>query len=268
MPRRERNVHSILDALGTWDPCGNEGPVPIQRGTSQADIVGAAIPGKLRPLGALARISTQASRRTAAYRLALGVVVPQVLYYAGVRLRLGGPAIIAVVAWTAVLAVYNWRRSSLSPFVLYGVAVTVSEGAAALLIRDPLVFAAGSVVENLFDGLGFLTSVAVGRPFAAVAMSAVCEMSGRTLLPAVMDRALRRVTLLWAGLFFLRGASLYAALIHLPLGSFLVVSTMAGWPITAVGAAVSLAYLRGAQERKPDRAIASVGRTEGHVSEL
>jgi hypothetical protein len=164
MPRRERNIHSILDALGTWEPCGNEGPVPIQRGTSQADIVGAAIPGKLRPLGALARISTQASRRTAAYRLALGVVVPQVPYYAGVRLRLGVPAIIAVVAWAAVFAVYNWRRPSLSPFVLYGVAVTVSEGAAALLIRDPLVFAAGSVVENLFDGLGFLTSVAVDRP--------------------------------------------------------------------------------------------------------
>ena len=220
MPRRERKLHTMFDELPARGRCSEH--------------------------------------RAMAYRLALGVVLPQLLYYAGVRLRLAAPAIVAVVTWTAVLAIYDLRRSSVDPFMLYAVAVTVSQGAAALLIRDPLVFAAGSVVENLLDGLGFLASVAAGRPLAAVAMSALGRLSGGPLLPAAMDRALRRLTLLWAWLFLLRGATLYAALIHLSLGSFLIVSTVTGWPINAAGAAASLAYLGRAQGRKPEPTVASV----------
>ena len=88
-----------------------------------------------------------------AYRLVLGVVLPQLLDYAGVRLKLAVPAIGAVVSWTAVLAVYDLRRFAVDPFVLYGVVVTVGQAAAALPIRNPLVFGARSVVENLLDGL-------------------------------------------------------------------------------------------------------------------
>lgn len=203
----------------------------------------------LRPLQALVPedVSAPASRRAMAYRLALSVVLPQLLYYAGLRLKLATPAIVAAVTWTAILAVRDARRTSVNPFVLYGAAVMVGQGAAALLVRNPLVFAAGTVVENLLDGLGFLASVAMGRPVAAVAMSAMRQLSGRALLPEAMDRELRRLTLVWAWLFLLRGAGLYAALTHLPLGSFLVVSVAAGWPINAMAVAASLAYLRSAR---------------------
>jgi hypothetical protein len=244
---------TMLDQVPARGRCSEDGPVAINRGTRRGAIARAVIPGKFRSLGALAPedVSIPASRRAMAYRLVLGVVLPQLLYYVGVRLKLAVPAIGAVVAWTAVLAVYDLRRSTVDPFVLYGVAVTVGQAAVALLIRNPLVFAARSVVENLLDGLGFLASVAVGRPFAALALNALRRLSGRALLPAATDRALRRLTLLWACLFFLRAASLYAGLIHLPLGWFLIVSTVAGWPINAVGAAASLAYLRGTHGPTP-----------------
>jgi hypothetical protein len=180
-----------------------------------------------------------------ALRLGLGVVAPQVVYYVGLSRGLAAEAIVAVMAWTFAVAVYEWRRSALDPFMLYGVGVTAGQGAAALFAGNPVVFAGSSVVENLLDGVGFLGSIAVGRPLLAVAMTRLRRLrTDAVVLPAATRSALRRLTLLWALGFLLRGGGLYAALVSLPLGWFLVVNSLAGWPVTGLGVVASLAYLR------------------------
>jgi hypothetical protein len=182
--------------------------------------------------------------RSIALRLGLGVVAPQVLYYSGLSRGLAAEAIVAAVTWTLAVAVYDWRRSSLDPFMLYGLAVTAGQGAAALLARNPAVFAGTSVTENLLDGVGFLGSIAVGRPLLAVAMTTLRRLRVEVMLPAATPAALRRLTLLWALGFLLRGGALYAALNSLPLASFLIVNSLAGWPVTGLGVVASLIYLR------------------------
>lgn len=196
----------------------------------------------LRRLGEIAPVRA----RSIALRLGLGVIAPQVLYYSGLSRGLAAEAIVAAMAWTLAIAVYDWRRSSLDPFILYAVAVTAGQGAAALLAGNPAVFAGTSVTENLLDGVGFLGSIAVGRPLLAVAMTTLRRLQAdAVVLPAATPSALRRLTLLWALGFLLRGGALYAALISLPLASFLVVNSFAGWPVTGLGVVASLAYLRG-----------------------
>ncbi len=196
----------------------------------------------MRSLGEVAPVRA----RGLALRIGLGVVAPQVLYYSGLARGLPVEAIVAAVMWTLAVAVYDWRRSSLNPFMLYAVAVTAGQGAAALLVRNPVMFAGSSVTENLLDGVGFLGSIAVGRPLLAVAMTTLRRLQeNAVVLPAATRSALRWLTLLWALGFLLRGAALYAALISLPLGWFLVVNTLAGWPVTGLGVVASLAYLRG-----------------------
>ncbi|HET8999877.1 MAG TPA: hypothetical protein VFP86_09550 [bacterium] len=186
--------------------------------------------------------------RSLALRTGLGVVAPQVLYYSGLALGLPVEAIVAAVTWTLAVAVFNWRRSFLNPFMLYAVAVTAGQGAVALLAGNPVMFAGSSVVENLLDGVGFLGSIAVGRPLLAVAMKTLSRLrEDGVVFPAATRSALRHLTLLWALGFLLRGGALYAALISLPLGWFLVVNSLAGWPVTGLGVVASLAYLRGRQ---------------------
>lgn len=59
-----------------------------------------------------------------------------------------------------------------------------------------------------------------------------------------MRAALWRLTVLWAVLFLARSVGLYVALTHLTIGQFLIINTVAGWPLNGVGAMLSLIYAR------------------------
>jgi hypothetical protein len=56
--------------------------------------------------------------------------------------------------------------------------------------------------------------------------------------------ALWHLTVLWAALFLARSVGLYVALTHLTIGQFMIINTVAGWPLNGVGALLSLAYVR------------------------
>ncbi|GEM_PF-7099479 len=151
----------------------------------------------------------------------------------------------------------------MDPFALYGAGATVAQGAVALIVRDPTVFAAGGIIENLLDGVGFVASAAAGRPLLAMLMRPLRRVYGTTLLPAVTDGALRGLTVLWGLLFLARAGGLYVALIHLPLASFVAISAAAGWPVTAGAAVASLTYLRGLAPTDCEPAVTRVHSQQG-----
>ena len=66
----------------------------------------------------------------------------------------------------------------------------------------------------------------------------------RAVLTLPVRVALWHLTLMWALLFLARSVGLYVALTHLTIGQFLIVNTVAGWPLNSVGALLSLAYVR------------------------
>ncbi len=176
-------------------------------------------------------------------RFALGVLVPQLLFYLG--LRSGGLVAALVIAggWTVGLQLYDLaRRGVLDPFLVYGVLFTLVQGAVALSTRSPAVYAGGGVVENLIGGALLLGSVVFCRPLLVEVLSAVIGEQAVLTLP--VRRALGHLTVLWAVLFLARSVGLYVALTHLTIGQFLGINTMAGWPLNGVGALLSLVYLR------------------------
>ena len=176
-------------------------------------------------------------------RFALGVLVPQMLFY--LSLRFGGLVAALVIAggWTIGLQLYDLiRRGVLDPFLVYGLAFTLVQGAVALLTHSPAVYAGGGVVENLIGGALLLGSVVFCRPFLAEVLSAV--IGERAVLTLPVRAALWRLTILWAALFLARSVGLYVALTHLTIGQFLVINTLAEWPLNGVGALLSLAYVR------------------------
>lgn len=176
-------------------------------------------------------------------RFVLGVLVPQLLFYLG--LRSGGlvAALVMAGGWAVGLQLYDLvRRRALDPFLMYGLLFTIVQGAVALWTRSPAVYAGGGVVENLIGGALLLGSVALCRPLLVEVLSAVTGAQAVLTLP--IRAALWHLTVLWAVLFFARSVGLYVALTHLTIGQFLVVNTVAGWPLNGVGALLSLFYVR------------------------
>jgi hypothetical protein len=177
-------------------------------------------------------------------RFALGVLVPQLLFYLG--LRSGGLTAALVIAggWTAGLQLYDLaRRRVLDPLLVYGLLFTLMQGAAGLSTRSPAVYAGAGVAENVIWAALLLGSVVFCRPLLVKMLNVVLGEHAVLTLP--VRAALWSLTLLWAALFLTRSAGLYIALTHLPIGQFLVVNTVAGWPLNGVGVLLSLLYLRG-----------------------
>ena len=108
------------------------------------------------------------------------------------------------------------------------------------------------VAENLIDGLGLLGSFAVHRPLLPSIIDRIIRQHTQAVLTLPVRAALGRLTLAWAVGLLARALGLYVALMHLPLGTFLLVNTLVGWPVTGVGVLASVAYV-GAQTRRAAR---------------
>lgn len=178
-------------------------------------------------------------------RVALGVLIPQLLFYAGLQQATLTVALVAAGGWTVGLQLYDLaRRRSVDPFLLYGIVFTVLQAAAALYARNPWIYAGGGVVENLLEGLVLLGSAVVCRPLLVSVVNAALRGQAQAVVTLPMRAGLERLTALWALALLGRSVGLYAALAHLPMGQFLLVNTLAGWPLNGVGVFLSLVYLR------------------------
>ncbi len=170
------------------------------------------------------------------------VVVPQLLFYLGLREGTVTGALGAASGWAAATLVYEMgRRRGWDWLVLYGLASTVLQGAVALAVRSPIVYAGSGVAENLLDGLALLGSIAVCRPLLVTVLDAATR--GRDALTRQTRAVVGRLTLVWGLGLLARAAALYVALTHLAIGPFLLVNTLAGWPLTGVGVLLSVLYL-------------------------
>ena len=179
--------------------------------------------------------------------------VPSLLFYFGLRQGSLTAAVGAGGGWAAILQVHALIRYRLvDPMVLYGLVFTAGQVAVALAANSPVVFAGGGVAENLIDGLGLLGSVAIRRPLLPSVIDRIIRQHAQAVLTLPVRAALGRLTLAWAVGCLARAAGLYVALTHMALGPFLVVNTLAGWPVTAVGVLASVAYV-GAQTRRAVR---------------
>jgi len=186
------------------------------------------------------------------------VAVPTLLFYVGLLQGSLAAAVGAAGGWAAMLQVHALIRYRLvDPVVLYGLVFTAGQAAVALTAHSPAVFAGSGVAENLLDGLGLLGSIAVHRPLLPSVVDRIVRQHAQAVLTTPVRAALGRLTLAWAVGCLARAVGLYIALTHLALGPFLLVNTLAGWPLTGVGVLASVAYVgaqtRGAGRVRPER---------------
>ncbi len=189
-----------------------------------------------------ALVSPRIAVRSLPARFALGVLAPQVLFYCVWRSAGLIPALMVAAGWTAGLQACELaRRKMLDPFLVYGLLLTLAQGAASLFTHNPLVYAGAGIVENVMWAVLLLGSVAFCRPLIVQGWHMLAG-EGVSLAPAA-QAALWSLTWLWGVLFLARSAGLYVALTHLSMGQFLVVNTVAGWPVNGLALLVTLRYL-------------------------
>lgn len=176
-------------------------------------------------------------------RFVSGVLVPQLLFF--LSLPLGGLTAALVVSggWNVALQLYELqRRHAWDPFLVGGLTFTIVQGAAALYTRSPTVYAGRGIVEDLLASVLLFGSVAVRHPLLVELLGSVGAR--QALMARSVERALWRLTLLWALLLLSRSIGLYAALTHVTIGQFLLINMLAGWPLNGVGIVLSFLYVR------------------------
>jgi hypothetical protein len=180
----------------------------------------------------------------------LGVVVPQLLFYLGLRDESMTAGLIAAGGWIVGLQLIDVvRRRLVDPLLLYGSVWTMVQGTVAGYAHSATLYLAGGVIENLIWALVLLGSLAVGRPLLVGVVGSLLRARSDAVLTLPAQAALGRLTTLWALGFLARAVGLYAAVIHLAIGQFLLVNTLAGWPLNGIGLLLSAVYFQAAIRR-------------------
>jgi hypothetical protein len=176
-------------------------------------------------------------------RFVLDIMVPQALFFLGLEMRGLMAGLVLGGGWTVALQLYGLaRRRAWDLWLVYGLVFTIVQGLVSFFTRSPAVYTAGGIVENLLAGVALLAVLVLARPFLARILSAM--LGARTAMPRSAHVVLGQLAVGWALMLLARGGGLYAALTHLPLGQFLVVNTVTGWPVNAIGVVLSLVYAR------------------------
>lgn len=162
--------------------------------------------------------------------LVVGGLLPVALFYGTLRLWSFPAAVLVVLGWSAAVFAWHRRRTggadvfSASTFGFAGLQAGVG-----LLSGDPTTYLAVPSLENLVYGTAFLGSALLGRPILALYARRLYPVPGAVRATAAFRHAFLVVSLGWFVGLGLRAAVRLWLLFNLPLETYLVVNTLAGW---------------------------------------
>jgi len=175
-------------------------------------------------------------------QLILGALVPIAIFYA--LYRFGQPLIGALIAigWSiGLLVIKYWRSRSIELFPALAIPVILIELIGTLITRNPDFYLASAAIDNLLWGLLFLGSLIIARPLIQIFAELLNpglgspEFLSHFEMPVPLyQSAWKILTMIWAVVSFLKATVLILSQLNLPLEAFLVVRTVAGFPVLVV----------------------------------
>ncbi len=190
--------------------------------------------------------------REGAVGLALGSLLPVVLFYLSYRLWSFSVAVIVVLVWSATLFVWHRRRAGFSDvFSATTFVFACTKAGAGLVSQNPTLYLGWPSIENVVYGTVFFGSALAGRPVLALYAQRLYPVPPGVRRSAPFRRAFLVVSAVWLIGHLLRGTIRLVLLASLPMELFLVADTVAGWPINLSLVAFTAWY--------PIRALRRVG---------
>lgn len=168
--------------------------------------------------------------------------VPLGAFYAGYRLSGVTAGIGASVAASAFVYLYERRAGRDGLLVRIALAWVIVRAVAALLAHSATVYLGAPVLANALWGLAFLVSIAIGRPLAGTLACAWYPFGPEYRRTAEFRRVFGIESAVWGVYLLLISGVRLAVLLQGSIGSFVLVSVLAGTPATIALMAWSVWY--------------------------
>lgn len=168
-------------------------------------------------------------------------LIPTSLFYASLVMSGLGAAYAMALLW--LYAALGWRLLRGRPvpplLVLAAIGITVRT-AVSIASGSSFLYFAQPVATSFVMGCVFLVSISLGRPLVERLALEFWPLTPEMLNRPAVNRLLRGLTFLWAGVNLLIGATNLALLIWLPLATYVALKQVASLTITGVGIALTI----------------------------
>jgi intracellular septation protein A len=190
-------------------------------------------------------------------KLILGALVPITIFYTLHRLGQPMTGALLAIGWSiGLLVIKYWRSRSIELFPALAIPIVLVELIGTLITRNPDFYLAAAAIDNVLWGLLFLGSLLLTRPLIQIFAELLNpDLGSQDFLrhfemPVQLYRSAWKIlTVIWAGVNFLKAIILILSQLKLPLEAFIIVRTASGLPVLVLMLIFSYRFPRWYWER-------------------
>lgn len=191
------------------------------------------------------RLGFVALLKHAGPNILISTVVPTGMFYAGWYAEGRNAAFALAAGWALTLLAWRAVRRQRIPAmliltsVLLGIriALALSTGSTKLYFVQP-------IVTTVVIGAMFIVTLTAGQPLIRRLAGDLCPLPDDVVEHADMKAHFRRLSFLWAGIYFANAAVTLLLLMNLPVSTFIAAHSFAGLAITWTGIAFTARWSR------------------------
>jgi intracellular septation protein A len=167
--------------------------------------------------------------------LVLGSLLPVCIFYAGYQVLGFSAAVVVVLGWSALVFGWHYRRTRAADvFSATTFGFACIKAVAGLASQNAWLYLAWPSLENMIYGVAFFGSALIGKPLLALYAQRLYPIDAEIRASTTFRRAFLVVSAVWLCGHTLRAVlRLWLLSLPLPLSVYLVLDTVAGWPINA-----------------------------------
>ena len=151
----------------------------------------------------------------------------------------------AALGWSALAIGRRLvQRQKLPTILLITTGLLVVRTAVGLCTGSAFLYFLQPTVQNFVFALALLVTIGLDRPLLAKLADDFCAFPEALSSHPGIRRFFKRVSLLWALVFLINGATTIVVLATQTVGNFLVVSTAGSYSVVAMGIVLSLWWFR------------------------
>jgi intracellular septation protein A len=182
--------------------------------------------------------------------VAVSTFVPMALFYLGWYTEGRSAAFALALGWALTLVAYrSVRRQRIPALLIITTVLLVLRTALAVMSGSTQVYFMQPIVTTCVIGMLFLVSVAAGRPLITKLAADVFPLPTEVAEHEDVREHFRKLSFLWAGIYFVNAAVTLLLLLNLPVSAFVATHSFVGLAIIWAGIAMTIYISRPVLQR-------------------
>jgi uncharacterized membrane protein len=182
--------------------------------------------------------------------LTVSTFIPMALFYLGWYTEGRSAAFALALGWALTLLGYrSVRRQRIPAMLILTTVLLVLRTAIAVMSGSTRLYFMQPVATTCIIGLLFLISVAAGRPLITRLAADMFPLPTEVAEHADVREHFRKLSFLWAGIYFVNAAVTLLLLLNLPVSAFVATHSFVGMGIVWAGIALTISLSRPVLQR-------------------